>query len=57
MFYLSQDDEILSVAGAVNRTAAGLEFGVPIALFKTRTLAGGHILGTYDVGRPAHGNA
>ncbi len=47
LFYLSPTDEIMSVA--VNRSGAQLEFGVPKVLFKTRTLAGGHILGSYDV--------
>jgi Tol biopolymer transport system component len=47
LFYLSQTDEVMSVA--VIRSGAELEFGVPKALFRTQTLAGGHTLGTYDV--------
>ncbi len=34
---------------AVKRSGAELEFGVLKALFKTRTLAGGHQLGGYDI--------
>jgi len=47
LFFLSAKDEIMSVP--VNRSGGELEFGLPTALFKTRTPAGGHILGTYDV--------
>ncbi len=47
LFYLSPADEMMSVA--VKRSPAGLEFGLPKVLFQTRTLAGGHTLGTYDV--------
>ncbi len=47
LFYLSPADEMMSVA--VKRSAAGLEFGLPKALFQTRTLASGHLLGSYDV--------
>jgi Tol biopolymer transport system component len=47
LFYIAADGEMMSVP--VNGSGAGLEFGQPVALFKTRTLSRYGISHEYDV--------
>lgn len=47
LFYIATDGQMMSVA--VKTSGSGLEFGQPVALFKTRTLSRFNISHEYDV--------